>query len=189
MWDQWKQHKRGIRKWSDEIRVRVAVACIDRTFWRLRPYFNDSAVKSKLPLVRKALDTLWAIVECDDINPDSLREIDRLIEAAIPGDDDAENFIFGWADTLNAIAFALRCACGIKTESHCLLAMEYSYYAVREKEVLSTLTKTIGEEEMEKLEKANDVCMADLNYQLEAIKKITAGEHVPRLKPGRRRSP
>ena len=186
MWDRWKQHKRGIRKWSDETRVRVALACVDRTFWRLRPHFNDSAVKSRLPLVRKALDLLWAIVDGDDIDPDSIREIDRLIEAEIPGDDDAEIFIFGWSDTLNAIAFAIRCARGIKTESHCLRAMEYAYYAVREKEVLSTLTKVVGEEEFVRIEKANDVCMADLKHQLEAIKTITAGQQIPRLKPRRR---
>lgn len=189
MWDPWKQHKRGIRKWSDEIRVRVAVACVDRTFWRLRLHFDDSAVKPKLPLVRQALNLLWAIAEGDDVDLDSIRKIDRRIEATIPDDDDADMLVFGWSDTLNAIAYALRCARGINTESHCLAAMEYSYYAVREKEVLSTLTKIIGEKEMERIEKANEICMADLNYQLEAIKKITAGEQIPRLKPRRRRQP
>ena len=170
VWDErWTSERDRLKELSPPALLRFAVACVDRSAWRLWKDFMHSSAAIDLPKASDTLDLLWSMPTTPNrTTKDELKIKAHLdmIEAMIPGDRDHNIKVIGWADLLNAVVFALLCAKNENAPDNAFGAAAYSYQAVFEKEVTSQLDREMLEEEVATIERANIVCMDDLDYQI-----------------------
>jgi hypothetical protein len=191
LWDeQWQAEKPRLNRLSGLARVRFAAACVDRAFWRLSPTLEASIVRDRLPVLRRGLELLWRIAE-GTAEPDAIGEqlsqTIRALQALEPDEDSPELAVHGWDELLYALLAALRCARGPEERVSAAEVADHAYQAVWFQRVYPQTNQPLPMEAMNQLvrqlELNDPVCRDDLAFQVECLRRVEAGEAVPRSTP------
>jgi hypothetical protein len=191
IWDErWRRHKSRAAALDPKARARFTAACADRAVWRLLPALEQSIVREHLPALLRALDLMWQAVE-GGARRAALREqlsrATRELEELEPDEDSPEYELPGWDDLLYAVLGALRCARGSKETVSAAEVANQAHQAVWFQRIYPQTNRPLPMEEMEQftrqLELNDPVCMEDLAFQLECLRRAAAGEAVPRSTP------
>lgn len=175
-WD--KEISQRLKRWDHRRMLLFAAACIDHAALHLWGSLKKRLAENRLQIVRSALDTIWTVAHRkgeSDSRINAVDEIVEMLEAAVPGDDDPEILIAGWANLLNGLSYTLICAQGKEPAEYCLAAAGYAYQCIFEEQILFSLTTPADEHEVKRLEVSNPVCLSEIEFQLEAARCVTDG--------------
>lgn len=182
-WD--KEISQRLKRWDHRSMLLFAAACIDHAALHLWSSLKKRLAENRLQIVRSALDTIWTVAHRNEKNDSRTSAVDEIVEkleAAVPGDDDPEILIAGWANLLNGLSYTLICAQGKDPAEYCLSAADYAYQCIFEEQILFSLTTPADEHEVKRLEISNAVCMSEIEFQLEAARRATDGAFLSRGK-------
>jgi len=181
VWDyEWRGHEHKIDQLSFRQKVDLCLACIDDSLQLLGEHFCRQLVDEFGDALRSAWEGFWSI-NCsvgDDIA--SLTPHIEALECRIGAMENSGSEMPGFYDTIMGVAELIR---GLETGMPRRMTVDctsYAYQAVLDVEVLSTLDRSIGEEEERELERANSKCMTCIQHQLEFLKLVAAGQTINR---------
>jgi hypothetical protein len=179
----WRNERQQLSTFNVSQVVMFATACVDHAEVRLREALQASRVKASVPLLTKAIDLLW-LASTGKAGPlvDRVRAAARELEGLVPDDDSPDIAVFGWANLLNATIYALACAEGRDLEVHAFSAADYAYQSVFEQQIFPKLDREMIEDEVETLERADPLCMQEIDFQLSCMRKIASGQLIERAK-------
>lgn len=177
LWEErWKTETSRVDQLSRPDQLRLAVACIDRAVWRLRPYLAASAVREYLATVDQALDLLWKtrVSEMGPKEKDACTELRIQLVDTIPDRDAPPLAVDGWDDLIYGISNALDLASGRKSKVNPLYVPEKAYSALWFQRIYPQTTEPLFPWDMDafcrQLELKDPVSMEDLAFQFECTR-------------------
>lgn len=142
---------------------------------------KKSAMASELSILEHAIHLLWSLTHEKTFTKKQLKQSEKAsneLDAIVPDDDSPKMDILGWSNLLNSAVYALNCVGVAGNQKFALAAADYAYQAVYERQIFPLLMRPMIEHEVTRLEAANPLCMAEIEYQITLLNRIASGDTI-----------